>query len=93
MEKNKYYGKDIKLPIINYLNDPKGLGCNIEIDCAGGHMKVISNQWTHYKDTRRGRRNRKNRGKSNKQKKMKQIFKQMKENNEKQESKYGFRFS
>ena len=88
-----YYGKDIKLPIINYPNDPKGLGCNIEIGCAGEHMKVVSNQWTHYKDTRRGRRNRKNRCKSNKQKKMKQIFKQMKENNEKQESKYGFRFS
>ena len=88
-----FTGKIIKLPIINYLNDPKGLGCNIELFAGGTRMKVVNNKWTHCKDTRRARRNRKNRGRSNKQKKNKQIFELMKANDEKKkESKYGLRF-
>lgn len=88
-----YDGDVMKLPIIGYMHDPKGLGCTVTVYLNGTHLKVISNEWTHSKNTRRSRRNRKNRGKSDRRKKDQKMFKQMQENDKKKrEINYGLKF-
>ena len=51
-----HHSKVLKFPILELEDDTKGLGCNVEVTCAGTHKEIISNEWNSFWSTRRGRR-------------------------------------